>query len=521
MLSTILAALLLAPGFVVPDPACVLREHVIFADGASTSEFGAAVAISGDTLLVGARTTDRGATDSGAAYVFVKRAGVWTQQAELLPNTPLFVAKFGWSVALEGDLAVVGSLEGAYVYERTADTWSAPTRLIQDDSVRNDFFGSAVDISDGRILVGAYKEDDNGTDSGKAYVYVRDAGGWSVEAELAPQDGAALQEFGAAVALCGERALIGAWGADGTIPGAGAAYTFVRSASGEWLQEQKLVSGVPGIVAMFGWTVDLDGERAIVGNGNNDSPFGDRSAYVYRFDGALWNLEARLRSSAQGFGKTVAIDGDVVLVGAPENNFLGYRTGRTFVYLYRSGALEPAFELPSEEANAQASAGIAIEDGTLVIGLPGAKPPGQMAESGLVEIHALHPVALPSIATRNAGTNPLTYSAAPVSIGEVLHLTVFPAVSGHTHALVVAFDSPGHIVLGGGQTLLCIDQGGNGELVRTGLQPGPIARFDLAVPNDRAYAGLTIYSQAMLVFGATPFALSNAQDIRIGGCLAP
>lgn len=524
MLSTIYALLAglaaaQAGGFAVPDPACLALEQQAFAEGgASWDRFGTAVALSGDTLLVGAATADRGATDSGSAYVFVKSAGVWTRQAELLPNAPLYVAKFGLSVAIENDLAVVGSLEGAYVYERTGGAWSAPTRLIQDDSVRFDFFGSAVSVSAGRILVGAYKEDDGGDDSGNAYVYVKSGGAWIEEAELAPDDHALLHQFGASVALCGDRALIGSWGANGSQLGSGAAYTFVRSASGEWIQEQKIVSGVPGIVALFGWSVDLDGERAIVGNGY---PGGDQSAYIYRFDGMLWSLEARLRSSARDFGKSVAIDGDVVLVGAPENNALGYMTGRTFVFLRRDGTWEPSFELPSEEPNAFASTGLALEEGTLVIGLPGATPAQQTTDAGLVEIHSLHPVALPSVLTRNAGANPLAYSAGPVSIGETLHLTVFPAVSGHTHVLVVAFDSPARIALPGGQTLLCIDQGGNGELIRTGLQAGPIARFDLAVPNDLAYSGLTLFSQALLAFGTTPFALSNAQDIVIGGCLAP
>ena len=120
-----------------------------------------------------------------------------------------------------------------------------------------------------------------------------------------------------------------------------------------------------------------------------------------------------------------------------------------------------------------------------------------------------------TVATRNAGSNPFTYAASPASIGEDSKLTVFTVVTGHTSALVIGFDTAIQATLSGGQVLLCI---GSSELVNTGFQSGPLSTFTLPIPNDPTLVGTTICTQAVHAFGTSPFALSNAQDLVIGGC---
>jgi hypothetical protein len=120
-----------------------------------------------------------------------------------------------------------------------------------------------------------------------------------------------------------------------------------------------------------------------------------------------------------------------------------------------------------------------------------------------------------SVATRNGGTNPASYSASIATLGGTLSLTVDLGTTGHDLAWPVAFDSPATIALPGGQVLLCADGSGSGELL--GLPPaaGPLATFDSAVPNDPTLCGARIYSQALHLGGVAPFALSNAQDLVI------
>lgn len=124
-----------------------------------------------------------------------------------------------------------------------------------------------------------------------------------------------------------------------------------------------------------------------------------------------------------------------------------------------------------------------------------------------------------AVTTRNAGTNPASYAAVPPLFGGLWTATVDLTTTGHSFAALVAFDSPFTLTLGGGQTLLCLDLGGNGELFSGGgLGPmaGPSAGFSLTMPNDLSFCNLSFCSQAIHFGGVVPFALSNALDLTLG-----
>lgn len=510
-----------AGGFIPPEDLCVTTKARLFdPNGALSDGFGSAVALSGTTLIVGSPRDDEGATDSGSAFVFELVGGEWVQQEKLLPADAFVEGKFGAAVDVDGDRAVIGApiadgnapRSGAvYVFERTAGVWGPGTKIVAEDGGLNDDFGFSVSIEGDRILVGAERDDDLGEDSGAAYVFRYETGSWVLEQKIFADDHAALWKLGRSVALSGDKALVGAWGASGAVPGAGAAYVFERSGT-TWAQEQKLV-GAAGFFDFFGWVVDLSGDRAIVGTALGNI----RHALVFAYDGSAWQLEASLQGVGfADYGETVAIEGDVALVGAANESSLGFAAGRAYVYARDgAGAWSIASEIESTEVEARAGTALAVDGDTVVVGV--ASGDGADTDTGAVSIHALREHVTPAVAFRNAGTNPVSFGATAAAVGETIRFTVFPGSTGHDQALVFGFDGPTELVLSGGQTLLAIDIG-SGTLVDTGFHPGPIAQIELAVPDLPTLAGLQLSTQAIHAFGAAPIALSNAQDLVIGGC---
>ncbi|HVM55185.1 MAG TPA: hypothetical protein VM262_18515, partial [Acidimicrobiales bacterium] len=183
------------------------------ADAAGGDRFGVAVAVSGDTAVVGANAADTPAgSNVGSAYVFVRSAGTWALQAKLTATDAAAVDNFGISVAISGDTAVVGAyldstLAGsnagsAYVFVRSAGTWAQQQKLTAADAAAGDRFGISVAVSGDTAVVGAYLDDaPAGMDSGSAYVFVRSAGTWAQQQKLAASDADAGDRFGIAVAV--------------------------------------------------------------------------------------------------------------------------------------------------------------------------------------------------------------------------------------------------------------------------------------------------------------------------------
>jgi hypothetical protein len=240
-------------------------------------EFGWSVAISGDTVVVGARSEDstsagvngNGADNSGfnngAAYVFVRSGTTWTQQAYLKASIPANADNFGESIAVSGDCVVVGapgessiatgingneadatapSAGAAYVFVRNGTTWTQQAYLKASNTQAFDDFGFSVAVSGETVVVGAYLEDgvnDGFPSSGAAYVFVRNGTTWSQQAFLKGSNTGAGDGFGISVSVSGETLVVGAWNENGSATGvngnqtnagalkAGAAYVFVAA----------------------------------------------------------------------------------------------------------------------------------------------------------------------------------------------------------------------------------------------------------------------------------------------------
>lgn len=210
-------------------------------DGDSDDAFGSAIALEGKTALVGAPTDedpDRVAGNAGSAYVFARENGNWTQQDKLAPDDGNLGDLFGFRVALSNDVALVGASEdeepngekagSAYVFERTAGSWTQTAKLVARDGDSADRFGYAVAIEDDTAVVTASSDENpNGKGAGSAYVFKRVNDRWTQQTSFAPANGDRDDHFGFRVALANSTALVGAtWDEDPNGDKAGSAYVY-------------------------------------------------------------------------------------------------------------------------------------------------------------------------------------------------------------------------------------------------------------------------------------------------------
>ncbi len=203
-----------------------------------------------------------------------------------------------------------------------AGVHAAEFKLIASDGATDDQLGYSVAIDGDYAIVGAWMDDDNGDDSGSAYIFKRDGTDmWTQQAKLIASDGAAGDYFGCSVAIAGDYAIVGAYGDDvGENNNQGSAYIFEKPGSG-WTtmtETAKLTASDGAISDNLGISVAIGDDYAVVGAYGDDSDTG--SAYIFKRAGTSWNQEAKLLASdgAVGdyFGKSVAIDGAYAIVGA-------------------------------------------------------------------------------------------------------------------------------------------------------------------------------------------------------------
>jgi len=344
-------------------------------------QFGFSVAISGDTLIAGVpgqSYDENGATlmsSSGAAYVFTRSAGVWSLQQKLVASTTNGRNPgddFGHSVAISGDTIVIGAPNhafdenganavsyagAAFVFTRSANVWSVQQKLVgggTNGRVSGDNFGNSLALSGNTVVIGApYQDyDENGANSvseaGAAYVFTRSGSVWSLEEKLVAMGTHGREsgdQFGSSVALSGETVVIGApfqdYDADGNnlIGDAGAAYAFTRTA-GVWSFEQKLAgqgNNGRGANDQFGTSTAVFNDTVIVGaplqetDENGDNPITDAgAAFVFARSSGVWSLEKKLAGSGTNgrmntdyFGFGIAVCGNTVAIGAPGQDYDG------------------------------------------------------------------------------------------------------------------------------------------------------------------------------------------------------
>ncbi len=320
-------------------------------DGIAYDYFGYSVSIDGNFAVVGANSNELDTNVPGKAYVF-KRANSnnWIQVATLTPSDGITNDQFGYSVSVHGDNIIVGAClkkvgeneeQGkAYIFHRNGSSWTQQAMLIASDGAAGDKFGSSVSISGNHAIVGAYHKDVGGNvEQGKAYIFHYDGTSWTQQVGLNDPNEANYHMFGKAVSIDGDYAIVGS--VAGSIEENGQAYIFHRLGA-YWIKQAVLTAsdGVP--YDFFGSSVSIDGDYAIVGafffNGENSG-----KAYIYHRSGGLWTQQAILTpqdgAHRDWFGRSVSIDGDYAIVGASYKILEGNEyQGKAYVF-HRSGTI--------------------------------------------------------------------------------------------------------------------------------------------------------------------------------------
>ncbi len=327
--------------------------------------FGWAVAVSGDTVVVGAYyeasdttgvNTSNGSDNtinSGAVYVFVRDNNQWVQQAYIKPSHIDFEIDFGRSLAIDGNTLVVGSPGD----NREATGINPPA------------------------------SNNNAPQSGAVYVFTRVGSTWSQQADIKPSNTKIGANFGHSIAIDGDTIIVGADGesSDGSDPldeslsRSGAAYIYARTGN-TWVEEDYLKASNLDEDDRFGWSVDVSGGTVIVGAFGEDSSGAQASngsenagaAYVFTRTGTNWSqqtyLKDRLLNENDKFGYSCAIDGDKIVIGAPEvDTMMDPNSGR-IIFFTRTGSIWDNGQIISANNSGQVGFTVDMHEDLAIVG---------------------------------------------------------------------------------------------------------------------------------------------------------
>jgi hypothetical protein len=527
----------------------------------SDDGFGTSVAVSGNTVVVGAPLEASSATGvngngfnnsaagAGAVYVFTRSGETWSQQAYLKASNTGEGDGFGWSVAISGNTIIVGAYQedsntttvngggannsaagagAAYVFTRSDTIWTQQAYIKASNANAGDLFGSVVVVGGDTAVIGANREASQATGingdgannasfaSGAAYVFVRNGSTWTQQAYLKASDTAVGAEFGSSLGLSGDSLIVGAPLA---VSGAGAAYVFTRNGTA-WSQQARLQASNSAASSWFGQSVAISGDTAVAGapgeasnatgvNGNqaNTSAAGAGAAYAFTRSAGTWTQQAYLKASntaaSDGFGRTIALDGSALVVGAPgeDSSATGIdgnqadnaaaSSGAVYAFSRLNGVWSHYSYLKASNTGAGDEFGkaLAVANGTLAVGAPressnamglqGIQSNNLASWSGAAYLFSIPALGIPEIAMwhqsteladggsgvalataannssvscslriRNTGSEPLLRGT-PVMTGAAaarfsINYTGFPAelASGQEGTLVVTFNAP-------------------------------------------------------------------------------
>ena len=366
-----------------------LQQAILHASDAQTNDwFGSGAAIDGDTLIVGASAEDAGGTNAGAVYVFTRSGTTWSQQAKLTASDSDSNHFFGSKCAISGDTIIVGvqnhdgdsstQLNGGavYIFTRSGTTWSQQAKFHNNGNGTGDRFGNSVDIDGDTAIIGAWRHSGpfNSSDHGSAYVFTRSGTTWSQSKYLTASDAENDNYFGKTVRISGGTIAIYAQMANNTDTSAGAVYVFTGSGS-NWTQQQKLVASDADDWDYFGLGLGIDGDTIIAGAYAEDTGGSDAgAAYVFTRSGTTWSQQYRIVASdiqaGDKFGLKVDISGDVAIVAAQEEDTGGSNAGAAYIFT-RSGTTwsqQQKLVAPSAAADDYFGNSVAIDTDTVVVG---------------------------------------------------------------------------------------------------------------------------------------------------------
>jgi len=306
------------------------ETKITASDGAAGDRFGWSVAVGSGRIVVGARLDDDLGSDSGSAYIFDLDG---TQLAKITASDGAAFDYFGWSVAVGSGRIVVGAWSdddagsnsgSAYIFDLDGNQIA---KITASDGAAGDFFGYSVAVGSGRIVVGAYGDDDAGSASGSAYIFDLDG---NQIAKITASDGAANDFFGYSVAVGSGRIVVGAYGDDDAGSASGSAYIF--DLDGNQIAKITASDGAAG--SRFGYSVAVGSGRIVVGAWlDDDAGSASGSAYIFDLDGTqITKITASDGATFDRFGQSVAVGSGRIVVGAPLDDDAGSDSGSAYTY---------------------------------------------------------------------------------------------------------------------------------------------------------------------------------------------
>ena len=369
-------------------PSLAQQQAALHANDAAGRDFFAQnVCISGGTIISGSSHDNITSADQGSAYIFVGSGSSWNQQAKLIPLDPATKAHFGASVAISGDTAVIGSPDtflttqgasqgAAYVFVRSGTTWSQQAKLTANDAAIHDMLGYSIAIDADTVAVGVPFRDDQGVDSGGVYVFVRSGTTWSQQAKLLATGGAIGDQFGSSLSLQGDTLVVGVPKRDGAEPDMGCAYVFTRSGT-SWPQQAILTASDAAVGDGFGRAVCVSGDVLVLGaNQKDEHGIDSGAAYVFSRSGTVWTQQAKLVPgdglSFASFGRAVSIVSGTILVGACQDRVTGPSSGSVYVFVGAGATWTQAskFISASSAAGDFFGSSVSLSGATAAVGSP-------------------------------------------------------------------------------------------------------------------------------------------------------
>lgn len=340
-------------------------DKLTAADGEAADRFGNSISIDEDYIIVGAPNDSDDGVSSGSAYVYERNIdGDWIEVQKLTASDAGGSHFFGRSVSVYGDYAIIGvpgkNVSGinsgaAYLFERDPDgVWLEIQQLEALDGNAGDGFGGSISITENYVIIGARGNDDDGSNSGSAYIFEQDDDGvWLEVQKLTASDAIADEKFGNSVDIDNGRAIIGVQDDEAAEPYTGAAYVFERDVDGIWEEVEKLVASDPEGGKGFGWSVAIENDYVVVGSPQiiiSEPTAG--SAYVFqREEDGSWPEVQKITGSewsedvfADLFAFSVAISENHIIAGAPGTPF----ENEFFAYIFQ-GCVNMLVDVSSEE----------------------------------------------------------------------------------------------------------------------------------------------------------------------------
>jgi predicted amidohydrolase len=341
------------------------ENKITASDGAADDFFGGSVAVGNGRIVVG---TIYGDSSQGSAYIY-NLSG--TQLAKITPSDGADNDRFGYSVAVGSGRIVVGSFfdddngdasGSAYIYDLDGTN---ETKITASDGAGGDQFGHSVAVGNGRIVVGAHFDDDDGSKSGSAYIYDLDG---TQLAKITASDGAASDNFGRSVAVGCGRIVVGASGDADNGNFSGSAYIFDLDGT----QLAKITPSDGAVSDYFGESVAVGNGRIVVGAyGDDDNGSSSGSAYIFDLDGTqLAKITASDNAVNDEFGLQVAIGNGRIVVGAKNDGDNGSESGSA--YIFDLDGTQLAKITPSDGAASDFFGNsVAVGNGRIVVGASG------------------------------------------------------------------------------------------------------------------------------------------------------